>query len=285
MRLFTNQFKFCVFFFLTIVMLPVYAWDSTGHRLIATIAYDHLTPASKIKINQLTKILDGKYPSFKRFLYASILPDVLRANKVATYNSWHYIDYPFSTDGTPVKQVQQENVVWAIDRSKNILKNPSSSESDKAQALSFLIHFAGDAHQPLHCVTRLSKDDPKGDQGGNLFPIINANDKNLHQFWDEGAGYFREHGARYPLSIKNISKLAKQIEIQYPQNYFGNKVDDLNPADWAMQSFDLAKKYVYQIPPNTAPTSSYIKQSQQIVLRQIALSGYRLANLLNALFS
>ena len=56
------------------------------------------------------------------------------------------------------------------------------------------MHFLGDIHQPLHCVAHCDSHSPKGDAGGNLFYIDNgnysANVKNLHSFWDSGAGQF-----------------------------------------------------------------------------------------------
>ena len=51
--------------------------------------------------------------------------------------------------------------------------------------LRLLIHFIGDIHQPLHCVTRITKDRPNGDFGGNSFKIKPINDiTNLHALWD-----------------------------------------------------------------------------------------------------
>ena len=40
---------------------------------------------------------------------------------------------------------------------------PGSSPADQAIALRFIIHFAGDIHQPLHCTTN-------NDRGGNCVP-------------------------------------------------------------------------------------------------------------------
>ena len=52
-------------------------------------------------------------------------------------------------------------------------------------ALRLLIHYTGDVHQPLHASTRLDKEYPQGDRGGNAFPLPNnlGVDK-LHAVWD-----------------------------------------------------------------------------------------------------
>lgn len=55
-------------------------------------------------------------------------------------------------------------------------------------AMRLLIHYVGDIHQPLHCTSRVDKNYPKGDRGGNLFPIPPEGDegdiKELHAAWD-----------------------------------------------------------------------------------------------------
>lgn len=64
---------------------------------------------------------------------------------------------------------------------------------DEQTALSYaarlLIHYIGDIHQPMHCVSRINKQYPNGDRGGNSFPLPNHySAKELHAVWD-GAMY------------------------------------------------------------------------------------------------
>ena len=47
-----------------------------------------------------------------------------------------------------------------------------------------LIHFVGDIHQPLHCVSRYTKKHPNGDRGGNDFKLQHGQYRNLHLLWD-----------------------------------------------------------------------------------------------------
>lgn len=260
-----------------LIIIPAwaFAWGPAGHRLIATIAYDRLTPAARLQVNQLTAILDQHYPPFSRFLYASVWPDLIRSNGMTDYNQWHFIDYPFSTDGTPVMPPNPHNVLWAIAQSEKILQDPKTSRYEKAIYLRFLIHFVGDVHQPLHCAERFSKAHPEGDHGGNDVVIQNRYAQNLHTYWDQGLGLFRQ---------KSIAHLARIITIEYPPSYFGAELNDSDPQDWARESFALAKNFAYNIPENSVPSLAYNAQGQKIVAQQIALAGYRLANLLNTLF-
>jgi hypothetical protein len=78
----------------------------------------------------------------------------------------HFIDIPFSTDGTalPSNLPETTNITTAPARYVDILKN-SSDDNARAQALRFVIHFVGDVQQPLHCSTLVSQAHPMGDGG------------------------------------------------------------------------------------------------------------------------
>ena len=55
----------------------------------------------------------------------------------------------------------------------------------KSYALRLLIHYLGDIHQPMHSISRINKDYPAGDRGGNDFPLPgHYSIKELHAAWD-----------------------------------------------------------------------------------------------------
>lgn len=276
--------RIVILFYIVIFSISAFSWDSTGHRVIAQIAYAHLTPTVKNKIDQLTQLLDQNYPPPSRFLFASTWADQIKNDDVSAFNSWHFINYPFSNDNTALRQPEYQNVVWAIAQSQKVLQSTKANNYEKAIFLRFLLHFAGDAHQPLHCAELYNKEFPEGDGSGNLYPIKDNNSPNLHAYWDQGLGLFRMYGKRYPLTNRETGTLAAKIQQDYPLNYFGNQATDINPVDWAQQSFVLAKNFAYNIPENGVPSADYNNQGQKIVEQQIALAGYRLANLLNQIF-
>lgn len=281
-----KQLQQKILFILFIFFAPAcFAWDSSGHRLIAQIAYERLTPAAQKKVDQMTGLLDENFPAQSRFLYASTWPDRIRGDDVNAFNRWHYIDNPYSIDGTPTRFPSRENVVWAVYQAEQVLQSPKANRYEKAVFLQFLIHFVGDAHQPLHCAELYSQQFPHGDRNGNDYLIKDNNVQNLHEFWDEGVGFFRADGKDYPLTNAEVKKLANQITISYPVSYFGNKANDLNPGDWSKESYQLAIDVAYKTPENSAPSPDYITTGQKIAAQQIALAGYRLANLLNKILS
>lgn len=68
---------------------------------------------------------------------------------------------------------------------QTMMKRFDSEHEAKSFALRLLIHFLGDIHQPLHCLNRVNEDYPKGDIGGNAFPIpYHYTADNLHALWD-----------------------------------------------------------------------------------------------------
>ncbi len=269
---------------LILLTLPAFSWDSVGHRLVAYIAYQHLKPNVKRQVNRLTKMMFHSRWGDSRFMRAATWPDSLRYDDVDAFNQWHFIDYPYSTDGTKGARINPENVAWAVGQSIQVLKSTKSNRYQRAVFLSFLIHFVGDAHQPMHCIDRYSRAFPNGDKGGNLYPIRSRYANNLHSLWDQGVNLFHVRSKKYPLRYFALRKLAKTIAKRYPESSLQHQVGQLNSYEWTQKSFAIAKEFAYQIKPNARPSRNYLEQGQAIVQKRIALAAYRLARILNQKF-
>lgn len=188
------KFLFLTFFTFALAF-PAFAWDDTGHKLTTYIAWEQMTPAAR---EQAVKILlaapedshlsayfmqDSRSAAARQrelFMIASTWADIVRdrnfKNRFAKYHKsdWHYADTFWSNVNGKVevlkdfeepkgKAVEQ---LFAFDKS---LRDAAVSDADKAIALAWILHLGGDIHQPLHTSARVTKYDPKGDQGGNLF--------------------------------------------------------------------------------------------------------------------
>jgi hypothetical protein len=249
---------------------PVFSWNAVGHRLVAQIAWDHLDRHAKTTFNQYNRAMDQN-PVSKSIVNASVWLDTIRA-RTHDYDALHYIDLPFSTDGTSLPPVSPVNAVQAVERSVNVLTNPDASPEKKGLALRILVHVVGDIHQPLHAATRVSRKYPEGDHGGN-FVLLHKNRiaKNLHAYWDKGAGLFvgkRRYGQAW------IKQKALSMEQRWSCNM---AAIDLNAMDWARESHALAVKRVYVWLPDRHNQHAL----QQIAEQRIALAGCRLAGLMN----
>ena len=260
------------------------AWDSVGHMVIAQIAYHQLKPNTKQEVQQLLEVLQPFYPRVTHLTSAAAWPDWIKGEGVTAYNSWHYIDQPYSRQ-VMAPEPEHENVVWAIEQALAILANQRANRLHKAMFLRFLAHFTADVHQPMHCISLYNERFPKGDKGGNAYVIKYGKAKNLHALWDRGVDLFRNRRGK-ALNSRQRQRLVSEIEQAYPLESFAKQMrEHATTASWAKESYQLAVDYAYSLPEHSRPNAEYIKSRQAIVKRQVALAGYRLAAQLNRLFS
>ncbi len=266
-----NIVKIWLAVFFILLSTCVFSWNALGHRLVAQIAYDQMTPSAKQVFNNYNQALDKVYKP-QTWVDSAVWLDTLRFQDVNWFATMHYIDIPFSDDETPLLPPGEINALWAIEKSRHLLLNQYATDFDKGVALRILMHVVGDIHQPLHAVTRISSEHPKGDRGGNLVLLEdNAIAKNLHSYWDKGAGLF---GGRKKYSQVQIKNSAAKIEQRWPCKVL---VLDTTPAQWADESHTLAIQKVYKLPID----ERYQKSAQKIAEKRIALAGCRLGVLLN----
>lgn len=250
-----------------------WAWNSTGHQLVAQIAYDHLKPEVKAQLNAYNRAVDGR-SRYSNFVKSAVWLDVLKQTDVHWYDHLHYIDIPYTQDGSPLQPTDKFNAYWAIKKSMLVLNSKKATKRDKGLSLRMLIHIVGDIHQPLHTITRVSRTHPEGDLGGNLFVLASNNaGNNLHKYWDTGAGILS--GSRKPFQIKNK---ARQLEHQWSckKHAAGTSIQG-----WIDQSHQLAIQNAYAITEGSQPGKYYQMSTQRIVEKQIFAAGCRLAYLLN----
>ncbi len=271
-------------------------WGAGGHMMVAQIAFGRLNAKAKAQANMLLAIpINPANVSArsKDFVNAAHWPDDLRQfPEFDSFKALHFIDTPFSTDGTALPPVPTPNIVTALQENVNILKT-STDKNAQAQALRFIIHFVGDIHQPLHCTTRVDSAHPEGDRGGNLvsIKIPGQNGKltksNLHSFWDGGIGTFPRTGPNFrPPPLSQIPAAAAKATAGNPDTDPALKLNDpFNFQSWADESFALAKDVTYKGIANGAkPSAAYKSKATKVARQRVAWGGYRLAALLNAIW-
>lgn len=283
------------------------AWWDPGHFVTAMIAYMNLEEPARKKVDELTRTLKADYPQLNHFITLGPWPDDLKADGVRAYDSWHYTNLPSNPDGISLPDAPEVDIIWAINESNYILKNNRTKAAEKARFLGFLVHFVSDLHQPLHSTSVFTDEQPGGNKGGNGFAIKSATWNNLHALWDDGCGYLsayndiRPYGKpKEPLTdeqINRLKNLATQLMKDHPESSFP-QAGTLDPDFWALESHKLALQYGYRgvkgkddkgrdvfLKPGDEPTDFYLAQGQTVVQRQLALSGYRLARMLNAIYA
>jgi hypothetical protein len=277
--------------------------------VVAQVAYLRLTPAAKARVDALLLTPPGKRPFV--FLCAgyytpetcektydpvqiAVWMDDFRGDSLNDpYASWHYIDFRPIFDGIPERTnagAEPENVLSRINWAMNTLRKGTGSNKTDAETLGFLYHLVGDVHQPLHAATRYTAANPNGDQGGNFFKIQmppEAHISNLHAFWDAAGGAFGFVSPKRPLDQAGKDRmlaLAGEVMKEFPAEAVP-EWKNLDPHDWVIESNDLARQVVYKnISEGEAPSKAYTDAAQKLSRKRLAIAGYRLAGVLNALF-
>lgn len=265
------------------------AWWCTGHMLVAHIAQQQLLQSHPAVYNFAQSILaplngDLTHNIANTFTETACWPDDIKTYGLQQADPFHYIDKPYNPQGITTAPIPLENVIYSITNFNNTLTKQTVAPFEKSVALRFLIHFFGDIHQPLHCTSLFNDQFPNSDIGGNSFTIIYDEDINeLHALWDSAIGMLEDDLPR-PLSDSNWAYM-DQLAAWYTGNYTRNDLElELsydNVTVWTLESYTLAVDYAYYgIQVGETPSPQYVAAARQIVMKQIALGGYRLADFL-----
>ncbi|HSS51286.1 MAG TPA: S1/P1 nuclease [Thermoanaerobaculia bacterium] len=322
---------------MAIMPVPLLAWGDEGHKITAQIAYQLLTPRAH---NNVLAVLEGETVDA-----VAVWPDALKRagdecpvpvakNCNPNYRpetaQWHFVDMPLSeSQFDPGAEYCRPTrygdcIVPAIEGFRDILNrstkrafagNTAEQKRKLNDALSFIVHFLGDIHQPLHCA------DNEGDGGGNNVlvtwqgePPYKYEDHiwNLHAVWDEylvdrniltmapGKQTYDSYATslleKLSPAERNYAQLKSQsIENGQPENVIA----------WAEGSHALARTAAYVLPSKTVKKSSiglkktdpqgnpkdiivldekYFTDNMAAVERQLRLGGVRLARILNEIY-
>ena len=303
---------------LTIVITCTYgfSWDEVGHKLSASIAWQHMTPevrATVFKIlmsapedsdlNVVYNAFNSRSKSIKKhelFMYASTWSDVIRnrafevRNKKYNHSNWHYADIFWMQKDGKGKILKNFNgsgglAIPQLYLFEKTLRDPNKNDEEKAIALAWFLHVGGDIHNPLHNASRVTNTEPKGDQGGNLFVLRKSTPDrrgfNLHSYWDSIIGNVipRKHDA---CDSAYLFPIARKMMKKYPYKKMQTRLKLGNYKAWSMEGYEFLKNQVYtsEITRNHIPSKKYRKKAFTIAREQIALAGYRLGETLNKIF-
>jgi len=250
---------------------PSWAWGDRGHQAVGIIAQARLTPAALAGCAGLL----GEGFSLAT---VSTWADEVRPERPETA-PWHYVNIPITADGYDAARdcPAAGCIVEAIPRLIVEVGNEQLPLERRQEALKFLVHFVGDLGQPLHCGDRR-------DRGGNDVAIhepLPADATNLHRLWDFGI----IEGA--DLSAEQLAASAELFLMERP--YLPREPLNFERAVtvWANQSQELSRGIVYRGVPAEGPftvTPEYRQLGLRVIQRQVAVSGVRLAAILNQLF-
>jgi hypothetical protein len=236
------------------------SWGFKGHRAIATIAQKHLTSN--------TAYVVSAYLKGEAMADVSTWADENRNPKTAP---WHYLNLPLGlTHEAFIKAVSQSdnNVYSAILKMEASLRDKNVSAEEKNEALKYLIHLIGDAHQPMH-VSR------KEDKGGNTIQLrFDNKGTNLHSLWD---GRLINHEGLSEADIVKNYNVATVAQIKQWQSD--------SPMEWLWESYQISSELYKFAKPGQTIDDAYYQKYIQVTRKRIDQAGIRLAGELNKLFN
>ncbi len=287
---------------------PAHAWDELGHRVIARIAWNQLTPAARARAVELLRsapprsgiaaLRPGSEPPAAQarewFGMASVWPDLIRDRHhpgfLYGHGDWHYVNLfwrsgPFGSGVRDLPDMPRAGLLTVqLRRISAELADPTVPDSAKAIDLAWALHLVGDAHQPLHNSARVTAQEPEGDRGGNLFRLDGFYpDNNLHAYWDAlvSRAFPWRPGMRSDADY--VGAIAAQIEDDYPPSRFraGKLQDDFD--GWASEGVRVAQETAYPrwLRRGERVPARYRARAWRAAEPRVALAGYRLAELLN----
>ena len=272
------------------------------------------------------------------FLVAAIWPDAIRRSKTRyDHGEYHYIDIPYERNGgkapaaqnpiNPDGTVRENNAVYWFNAQMDVVgkalkKKAADCDAGDAAAVCWVLHLAGDLHQPLHAVSLYDGGVKKfkyfkldankrqdveqwadlgaeGDRGGNLFFVEEPKSsaaKQLHRRWDDWASFatppLENAETQFPSRLKIAVDEAEKMRATAVS---ANKAKVLDPLKWALESNELAKTVAYAgiapftgVPPGEkeptgiAPDAKYDETMVSTCRQQLALAGHRLAGAIEA---
>lgn len=297
--------------FFALLAPSAFPWDDMGHKLSVMIAWEVMTPAARERAIKILlsapedSHLSVQYSGFSArsesvrqlelFMFASTWPDVVRnrdfENRYRKYHksNWHYGDIFWEGDGKIMKDFPEPSgvAIAKLAEFEASLGSTQVSDGEKAIALAWFLHVAGDIHNPLHNASRVTPTEPKGDQGGNLFYLEPAKTDgswrfNLHSFWDGQItrSIPRENDA---CDVDYLKPIAKMSFAMYGNDHFKNRLKLSDYADWNSEGFAFLAPKVYKgLARDSMPDEAYSNRAFALAFEQISLAGHRIGNTLNA---
>ncbi len=303
-------------------IINVQAWNSTGHMIVAELAWRKLSSGERKAVSDLLKqhphyaeLLNQEIPHNADrdewvFLRAATWPDMVRPARpgsppkpehITAYHrsDWHYINIPsiassnLATIHLADHPPKATNVLERLPILEGTLRDKTASASDRAVALCWYLHLMGDMHQPLHCSAWFSQEFPQGDMGGNSVAIQpQSAPVKLHAFWDDllgtGESYtFIDHVSD-TIETNPLLQKSKLKELKSHKTY----------QTWADESADFAESFAYLqgslrhakwhdgVNASEVPdlNLSYENNAQSVAQRRVAVAGVRLGQKLKSIF-
>ena len=261
---------------LAALLLPsaAWSWSRYAHEVTGHLAMLDLSPAAREGVRALLGDED--------LAAVSAWADQVRPERRETA-PFHYANGPLDVlvPSEADFALPQGNVYSAVLGYAGRIADERLSNTERAEALKFFVHFAGDLHQPLHAGFA-------EDRGGNDAPVLYRGELiNLHRYWDNQI--LDSVQQRY-----DSRSFAAILHARHAERERAGWTDVENPRDWVVESRRLIFNGLYPRLRSDVATDqhaamgvldeSYRTVWQPVAELQLARAGARIAWALNRIF-
>jgi len=257
--------KFVLVIFLSIQSQYGFSWGMTGHRVIAEIAEQHLSKKAKRNIQKLI----GQ----QKLAYWSNWADFIKSSQdtlLTKTGSWHFLNTEanlnFDQFTNALQETSDVNLYKAYKRVKADVVNKNLNLKKRREALYFMIHLLGDAHQPMHVSRAI-------DLGGNKISVkFFGRESNIHRVWDSDL----VDNEKYSYTeFARVLDYEKAFFKQYTNSSF---------EEWLYESHQLANIIYADVEKNNNLSYAYIFKFKDPMELCLLKAGLRLGKELNEIF-
>jgi hypothetical protein len=282
------------------------AWGPVGHKAVGAVADQLLTPGARAAVQALLaddRDRDGRYSGRRSLAEIADWADEIRGGP-GDQPHWHYDNRPVC-DGAPA---QAAPAVWCpggecasaqLAAQLAVLADDGRTRAQRAIALKWVVHLAGDLHQPLHAADLAEGANrirvapygrPPASRNRADGPRRGRSDESLHAFWDSHLVNLALHPRDGAIPDAALARLVDQARAASAQQRAAP------PARWAEESNEIARRFALALDgvdcalrgeldagagPRVTLSRAYVARGRNIVEERIALAGARLAQVIN----
>lgn len=316
---------------------PAMAWDHPSHMMTAAIAFEEIQRQRPDLIEPLFLMLiqhpdpapfwvsasgsaTTEEKARRMFIQAARWPD----DSKGTTNdrlTWHSARFPIVADDASPETKElvaarggdpAGDAIEALTLQAAVMANPEAGADERALALSWFLHVAGDIHQPLHTTDYFSAEYPLGNAAGALSYVwdpLQDSATTLHILFDSNS--FRS------TALEDVDRQAMELMETHPRESFPQLAAATSKPDfeaWVRETHQIGIDFVYGSglefvsDPDSGQTAEqlvgkmikyilfgvsplddapkvppeYWERLQEIAQSQITLAGYRMADVILA---
>jgi hypothetical protein len=313
-----NALRFAAGLALSVAVLSTTAsaFGDSGHRLVGTLAELHLRGSRAM--DEVTRILRPGESLADAAVWPDRIKDALYEDEDSEsfrlahpgHETYHYANLPFQSDHYRADAIgaRPTDIVQVTRECIRVLRTGNGLFT-KREALRLLAHFFGDMHQPLHVgnafvtprvpLAFMVPSGPTGWRttlGGNLLVYGPENRFNMHSYWDS-------HIVNLAMGQDDVPTFAARLVKELPPVNSWRLTGDADTwaAQVATEGMARAKdvlrgiRLVEHLGPDEARRTTphrwiveqpvgYDERAAPMVRQQLAVAGYRLAEVLKAIW-